>query len=118
SRRVSPEQQAAGLTVLLKSWGASWLARRELIRAGGLALGGLSRPTLLATSSPAASGSKPKSFGKAENCIILYLSGGPAQLDTFDPKPDAPDAIGGEFKTIQTPLPAVRFPKLLPLPPQ
>ena len=55
-----------------------------------------------------------KSFGKAKNCIILYLSGGPAQLDTFDPKPDSPEDIRGEFKTIQTSLPGVRFSELLP----
>ena len=54
------------------------------------------------------------SFGKAKNCIILYLSGGPAQLDTFDPKPDAPDDIRGEFSTIPTAVPGVRFSELLP----
>ena len=89
------------------------LDRRELLRVGGLALGGLSLPHLLGRPRrPPAR--RPKSFGKAKNCIILYLSGGPAQLDTFDPKPDAPDDIRGEFKTIQTTLPGVRFSELLP----
>ena len=90
--------------------GPARLDRRELLRVGGLGLTGLSLPALLgrATASPG------KSFGKAKNCIILYLSGGPAQLDTFDPKPDAPDDIRGEFKTIQTSLPGVRFSELLP----
>src|SRR6185369_3496307 len=94
--------------VMLNLWGSSPLDRRELIRAGGLALGGLSLPQLLAKS-PTPSGPKPKSFGRAKNCIILYLSGGPAQLDTFDPKPDAPEDIRGEFKTIATSMTGVRF---------
>ena len=98
---------------MLNLWGSSPLDRRELLRVGGLALGGLSLPFLLtrAAANPAPRG---KSFGKAKNCIILYLSGGPAQLDTFDPKPDAPDDIRGEFGTIPTTLPGVRFSELLP----
>ena len=90
--------------------------RREMLRLGGLGMLGLSLPMLMertaAADSPAAK--KSKSFGKAKNCIILYLSGGPAQLDTFDPKPDAPEDIRGEFGTIQTTLPGVRFSELLP----
>jgi hypothetical protein len=98
---------------MLNLWGASPLDRRELLRVGGLALGGLSLPALLNRSAAAAP--KVGSFGKAKNCIILYLSGGPAQLDTFDPKPDAPDDIRGEFSTIQTKLPGVQYSELLPL---
>ena len=97
---------------MLNLWGPSRLDRRELLRVGGLALGGLALPHL--TAAPTSSASKGKSFGKAKNCILLYLSGGPAQLDTFDPKPDAPDDIRGEFSTIQTKLPGVRFSELCP----
>ena len=97
---------------MLNLWGPSRIDRREMLRVGGLALGGLALPSLL-RANPAA-GTKGKSFGRAKNCIILYLSGGPAQLDTFDPKPDAPDDIRGEFTTIQTKLPGVRFSELVP----
>jgi hypothetical protein len=45
---------------------------------------------------------------------MLYLSGGPAHLDTFDPKPDAPAEIRGEFSPIATSVPGVRFTELLP----
>src|SRR5437016_7745250 len=95
---------------MLKLWNlasrSDLLDRRELLRVGGLSLAGLSLPALMqndrarAAQSPA--GRRPRSFGQAKNCIILYLSGGPAQLDTFDPKPDAPDDIRGEFSTIAT----------------
>jgi hypothetical protein len=98
---------------MIRLWGRSALDRREVLRVGGLALGGLALPSLAAAApTPGARGG---SFGKAKNCIVLYLSGGPAQLDTFDPKPDAPDDIRGEFGTIQTRLPGVRFSELLPL---
>lgn len=95
---------------MIRLWGRSALDRRELLRVGGLALGGLAMPALGRAAPP-----RGGSFGKAKNCIVLYLSGGPAQLDTFDPKPDAPDDIRGEFGTIQTRLPGVRFSELLPL---
>ncbi|MBL8793064.1 MAG: DUF1501 domain-containing protein [Planctomycetia bacterium] len=92
------------------------LNRREMLRVGGLSFAGLSLPVLLdrnrVTAAPKVA--RPASFGKAKNCIILYLSGGPAQLDTFDPKPDAPDEIRGEFSTIATSVTGVRFTELLP----
>jgi hypothetical protein len=100
---------------MLSLWGPrpeTELDRREILRIGGLALGGLALPHLLtrrAVASP-----KSGSFGKAKNCIILYLSGAPSQLDTFDPKPDAPEDVRGEFGTIATALPGVRFSELLP----
>ena len=97
---------------MLHFWNHRSLDRRELLRAGGIAVGGLSLSGLISRQAGAATGSR--SFGKARNCILLYLSGGPAQLDTFDPKPDAPDDIRGEFSTIPTSLPGVRFSELLP----
>lgn len=94
------------------------LDRRELLRVGGLSLAGLSLPALLqhdqARAQPSLAGRRPRSFGQAKRCIILYLSGGPAQLDTFDPKPDAPDDIRGEFSTIATAVSGVRFSELVP----
>ena len=110
-----------GPAAMLNFWGPALrsgsLSRRELLlRVGGLSLTGLSLPLLLNRPAAAADGAKPAgSFGKAKNCIILYLSGAPSQLDTFDPKPDAPDDIRGEFGTIATAVPGVRFSELLPL---
>jgi len=73
-------------------------------------------PALLQSNATAAP-TRPvaRSFGQAKSCIILYLSGGPAQLDTFDPKPDAAEDIRGEFSTIATAVPGVRFSELVPL---
>ena len=107
---------------MLRFWGPVrpevGLNRREMLRVGGLSLAGATLPALmqpqLAAAATTASGSKIPGFGKAKNCIILYLSGAPSQLDTFDPKPDAPEDIRGEFKTIATSTPGVRFTELLP----
>jgi uncharacterized protein (DUF1501 family) len=50
--------------------------------------------------------------GKAKACIVVYLNGGPSQLDTFDPKPGA--VTGGPFKSIATRAPAIRLSQYLP----
>jgi len=85
--------------------------RREWLRVGGLGCLGLSLPSLLqAKSMP----SKDAAFGRAKSCIILFLSGGPPQHETFDPKPDAPLEIRGEFKSIPTSVPGVHFSETLP----
>jgi hypothetical protein len=90
------------------------LSRREMLKIGGVMSGGLTIGNLLA-SSGRADGAKSSSFGAAKNCILLYLSGGPPQHDTFDPKPDAPAEIRGEFSTIETSLPGCRVGEHLPL---
>ena len=85
--------------------------RREWLRVGGLGCLGLSLPSLLQ-----AKGLKSKdgSFGRAKSCIILFLSGGPPQHETFDPKPEAPLEIRGDFKSIPTSVPGVHFSETLP----
>ena len=73
--------------------------RRSFLRVGGLALGGLSLPTLLKAEAEAGIARSHKAI------IMVYLSGGMAHQDTFDPKPDAPDEVRGEFNPIDTNLP-------------
>jgi Protein of unknown function (DUF1501) len=48
------------------------------------------------------------------NCIFLMLVGGPSQLDTWDPKPDASSDVRGPFRQIPTRIPGVRFTELFP----
>jgi hypothetical protein len=90
------------------------------LRIGGLASIGLSLPDLLRAESPSET---PKiipaalartGFGRAKSCIFIYLSGGPPQHETFDPKPEAPSEIRGEFGSIRTAIPGVHFSELLP----
>ena len=63
---------------------------------------------------PAAAPAPPRSFGKAKACILLYLYGSPSQLETFDPKPDAPVEIRGELRAIRSRLPGADVGELLP----
>ncbi|MFL5340805.1 MAG: DUF1501 domain-containing protein [Gemmataceae bacterium] len=51
---------------------------------------------------------RPASFGRAKACIVLFMWGGPAHLDTWDPKPDAPAGYRGEFRNIASRVPALR----------
>ncbi len=91
----------------------SGLTRREMLCAGGLGLLGLSLPGQSRTqAAPAAH--QPRSFGKARACILLYLYGGPSQLETFDPKPESPLEIRGELKSIRSRLPGADVCELLP----
>ncbi|MCA9128115.1 MAG: DUF1501 domain-containing protein [Planctomycetales bacterium] len=50
---------------------------------------------------------KPNGYGRAKSVLIVLLSGGPSQLDTWDPKPEAPEEVRGEFSTISTAIPGV-----------
>ena len=77
------------------------MPRRAMLRAGALALTGMSLPRLLVAQQ---FGQKPgaQSFGRAKSCILIFLWGGPSQLDTWDPKPNAPEDIRGPFRPIST----------------
>lgn len=88
--------------------------RREMLRAGGLGALGLSLPTLWRARELSASqeGIAPKR--KAKACIVLFLMGGPPQQNTWDPKPDAPAEVRGEFGQISTSVPGIQFADLLP----
>ena len=85
-------------------------------RAGSLGLFGLSLPELFRGEALAAR-SEPANlpgFGRAKSCILIWLKGGPSHLDTFDPKPDAPAEIRGEFSTIATTANGIFFGEHVP----
>jgi hypothetical protein len=85
------------------------VTRREAMRVGGLSLfGGVTLPTFL----QAAESQTPR--GPAKSVILLNLFGGPPHMDMFDPKPEAPANIRGEFQSIATALPGLRICELLP----
>src|SRR5687767_15562769 len=88
------------------------ISRREVLRMGGMCGLGLSLPTLLAQQARAASSGS--TFGRAKRVIVLYLHGGHPQQETFDPKPDGPSAVRGEFGATATTIPGVQFSELLP----
>jgi hypothetical protein len=90
------------------------LNRREWLRVGGLSVCGLSLPALLAAPRRASATGVEQAFGKAKSCIVLFLLGGPPQHETWDPKPDAPAEIRGEFKPIASSVPGLLVGELMP----
>ena len=94
-------------------------SRREWMRIGGLGALGLGLPQLMHARGnavePLHANSFPSSFGKAKSCIVLFLLGGPPQHETWDPKPDAPSEIRGDFGTIATATPGLRVGELMPM---
>jgi hypothetical protein len=99
----SPLQPAASDLIRVGS-------RRWFLQAGLAGLAGLSLPGLLRCR---AEGAAAAASRKA--VILIWLSGGPSQLDTWDPKPDAPAEVRGPFCPIATRVPGVRVCEYLPL---
>jgi hypothetical protein len=90
-----------------------------VIRLGALGGVGLLLPDLLkardqARAGPSRSRPAESSFGRARSVIMIYLHGGPAQLETWDPKPGGPSPERGQFVAIPTSVPGVCFGELLP----
>lgn len=83
-------------------------SRRNFLKVGGMAAGGLSLDQVLAMESKSGSSSPHKSI------INIYLPGGPSHLDMFDMKPDAPSEIRGEFRPIGTNVPGIQICELFP----
>src|SRR5688572_28383576 len=85
------------------------LGRREFLKIGSLGSLGLTLPGLLqaeASAAPARRGQKA--------CILIWLQGGPSQIDTFDPKPDAPADVRGPFRPIETNVSGIRIAEVFP----
>jgi hypothetical protein len=91
------------------------LTRRELLEVGGLGILGLTLADgFRAEQARGANRKSPKH--RAENsCIFIFLEGGPSQLETFDPKPAAPNDIRGPYGTIATRVLGTRICELLPM---
>src|SRR5262245_7892844 len=88
------------------------LNRRQLLQAGCLAGMGPLLPDLFRAH--AAAPPPRGSFGRARSVIMLYLHGGHAQQETWDPKPDGPSPERGEYGAIATSVIGVRISELLP----
>ncbi len=77
------------------------LRRRDFLKIGGFGLTGLSSGQLAKANE--------KSVLSGKSVVFLFLHGGPSQVETFDPKPNAPKEIRGPLGTVQTKLPGVLF---------
>ena len=77
--------------------------RRDFLKSS-IGLTGLTLPSLLSLVSKAGTQAP-----KAKSCIVLYTWGGMSHYESFDPKPEAPSDIRGEFKPISTATPGIQF---------
>ncbi len=79
--------------------------RRNILKAGIAGMAGLTLPMLLAKAGPST---------KKKSVILLWMAGGPSQIDTLDPKPDRPPENRGPFGVTKTKLPGVLVCEHLP----
>src|SRR5690242_2523101 len=87
-------------------------SRRDLLRAGALGAVGLALTDLFRLQGArAATADRPT----ADACILVFLWGAPSQFETWDPKPDAPDGVRGEFGVTRTRTPGALFGEHVPL---
>lgn len=86
------------------------VSRREFLCAGTLTVGGLSLADIFRARAAGAS-RQPSSL---KSIIMVYLHGGPSQLDMFDMKPQAPAEFRGEFQPIRTNVPGLDICELMP----
>lgn len=95
----------------MKQWtqNCEGMSRRDGLKLGlgGLISGGLSG-ALRATASENGNGGKPITK-QADACILIWMDGGPSHYETFDPKPEAPVEIRGQFSPIATQTPGLFF---------
>ncbi len=94
-------------------------SRREFLRVGGAGILGISladimRLQAMASATPDA-GKGKHGWGKAKSVILVFLQGGPSHIDIWDPKPDAPSNVRGDFKPIKSNVPGIWLSEVMPL---
>jgi hypothetical protein len=90
------------------------LARRRFLQAGTLALFAQAAPARVARGFEPERPEGVRAFGRAQRCILVYLLGGPPQIDMWDLKPEAPAEIRGPFRPIASAVPGMQFCEHLP----
>jgi hypothetical protein len=89
------------------------VSRREFLQIGGLGTAGLALPDLFRARAQGST-TPARGVGRAKSCILLFMGGGPPQMDTFDLKPDAPEEVRGQFPPTATSVPGTHISSLLP----
>lgn len=105
-----PTLPAAASSNLSKS-DCDQVSRRSFLQVGALAGLGVSLPIALASKRLAAAQGRHES---EVNCIVIWTRGGTSHHDTYDPKPEAPVAVRGEFGVIDTAIPGIQFTDICP----
>src|SRR5688500_2074599 len=86
------------------------MQRRDFLRLAAEGVAAFSGTSWLGTLAARAAAANRK----YKSCVLLYMAGGPPHLDTFDPKPEAPEEYRGKFKPIATAVPGIQVSELFP----
>ena len=92
--------------------------RRELLRVGSVGLFGLNLANFLPMAESAGRVARlegAQGFNSAKSVILVFLQGGPSHIDIWDPKPDAPTNVRGEFKPINTNVSGIQLSETMPM---
>src|SRR5690242_1573618 len=95
--------------------------RRELMRIGSIGMMGLSLPHFFLWRDQAKAAETVNKYAgargweSAKSVIMVFLQGGPSHIDIWDPKPDAPASIRGEFKPINTKVSGIQVSETMPM---
>lgn len=95
------------MTVSLPHRHTIGINRREWLQIGYTGLLGISLPSLLAQQAQAAAAKTANTPRQGKSAILVFLTGAASHIDTFDPKPEAPPEVRGEFKTLTTKTPGL-----------
>lgn len=98
--------KGTGMTPAEMEFERDGVTRRDFLRAGSLSVVGLSLAEQAAFAASAVD---------RRRAVIVLMNGGPSQLDTFDPKPHAPNSVRGPLRAISTSVPGVAFSETLPM---
>jgi uncharacterized protein DUF1501 len=93
------------------------MTRRDFLHAGSLSLLGMSLPGFPSLDTQASEALPPSMGGpggRDVSCIMIFLVGGPSQLDTWDMKPDAPAEIRGPYRPVETNVSGIRISEIFP----
>jgi hypothetical protein len=91
--------------------------RRELLRVGSVGVLGLNLANFFQWQKAQAASrlDGARGFNSAKSVIMVFLQGGPSHIDIWDPKPDAPSNVRGEFKPINTNVPGIQLSETMPM---
>src|SRR5713226_3795103 len=90
--------------------------RRELLRVGSVGVLGLNLANFFQWKAQGASRlDGARGFNSAKSVIMVFLQGGPSHIDIWDPKPDAPSNVRGEFKPINTNVSGIQLSETMPM---